>query len=182
MTAPAQQHLFDTELTHEGEPDIDTVIYFYDPNESATLGTLYDVLSTHATLFDRSRRRFEIGLNWGALDSRNLRTLFGVSVDDNRISSSRTVAENKLAQLTDDTRMIIVDDAFLWDEGFGMLTRIDPELGVDAATGRPVLLGGTSAALHAFAEQGNGSVQGEHVQLRRTQGASEYSRNTNNRV
>lgn len=68
----------------------------------------------------------------------------------------------------------------LFDMGFSAATRVDFELDVDDVTDEPAMETGTNTgALHGFDTVGNGTVNGKHVELRRSQGPSVYADNSN---
>ena len=75
------QRRFDTEYAKSSEPNIVNL------NKN-----LYTILGDHGSLFDRSRRPYEIGLNWLGLDNIHTMNLLGVSVIDRYVYHNQTGA------------------------------------------------------------------------------------------
>lgn len=152
---------------------------------------LIDILTTNGALFDRSRRYFDVGLNWDGLDNKHAKTILGVTIMDDFIDHKESGVNsvnnvNRLSNCPPNSRFIAVDQDdrsasnLLFDMGFSAATRVDFELDVDDVTDEPAMETGTNTgALHGFDTVGNGTVNGKHVELRRSQGPSVYVDNSN---
>lgn len=155
---------------------------------------LIDILTANGGLFDRSRRYFDVGLNWDGLDNKHAKTILGVTIMDDHIEHLENGVNpssniNRLTNCPPNARFIAIEGAvggaknLLDDMGYSASTRVDFELNVNDQTDEPDLETGTNTgALHGFDTVGNGTVNGKHVELRRSQGPSVYADNSNQRI
>jgi hypothetical protein len=82
-------------------------------------------------VFDRSRTKFEFGLNFGGIGSRNGNEVFGTSIfDDNFYPTSMDVSRPILDKMPDGSKMILVEgnQKQFFEFGHGIMTRVDPEV------------------------------------------------------
>lgn len=123
----------------------------------------------NASIFDRTSR-WELGGNWGCFSSRTADSLLGMSLNDNSIGGIGSVSWGILGEMdrfTEPLRLIPIHWALLFEQGFGIGTRIDPELAVSAGI-VATESGVNSGAAHSFATGTAGTAFQKHRQFRKT--------------